>query len=99
MREIDNGEMALMEAIPGIAQIISKKVIDEKKSYENVSRELKAFFPNYKRGLSSRSVRRYTKKNNIHRSSRLNDPQLDRVIGNSIAQVSLFVLICSLQTF
>lgn len=35
--------MALMEAIPGIAQIISKKVIDEKKSYENVSRELKAF--------------------------------------------------------
>lgn len=81
------GIMATLGRLPGIAQIISKKIVEERKSYENISTDLKASYPNL-RGLSSRSVRRYCETHGIHQSSRLSNRQLDMVIRSSVAQVS-----------
>ena len=84
--------MAVLESVSGIADIISKMITEERKSYESVSRELKTYHlhPTL-RGLSARSVRRYCESHGIHRSSRLNDQQLDVAVRSSVARVTLLL--------
>ena len=81
-------EMAALESIVGIVEILRTKVIEERKSYATVSEELKRSNPTVTRGLSARSVRRFCKVHNIQASSRLSDMQLDRVVRSSVARVS-----------
>ena len=61
----------------GIVQL----VVQERKSHDVISEELKSLYPNL-RGLSSRRVRRYCKRHDIHATSRLTDSQLDTLVGN-----------------
>ena len=85
--------MASMEAIPGIVGIIQEKVVQERKTFVAVSKELKQTYSTVTCGLSTRSIRRFCKVHSIHVSSRLSDTQLDRVISSSVAKV-LYILVC-----
>lgn len=66
--------------------MVRQMVEVERKSHETVSERLKIQFPS-RRGLSSRSVRRYCSEHEIHATSRLELPQLSRVVATAISQV------------
>ena len=67
--------------------IIKKMVIEEKCTLSKVSRELRRFFPYILRGLSVRSIRRYCADNGIHKTQRVKDEILDRVVLTNIDKV------------
>ena len=76
-----------LRSIPGIESLLKKKVVDERKSYETVSQELKSAYPSLTRGLSARSIRRYCSDHGIQSTSRLTDAQMDRVVAAQVAKV------------
>ena len=78
--------MALL-SIPGIEAILRQKVLEERKSYQQISIELRGDYSHLTRGLSARSIRRYCNENDIHPTSRLTASQLDRVVSSSVAKV------------
>ena len=79
--------MALL-SIPGIEAILRQKVLEERKSYKEISVELRRDYTHLTRGLSARSIRRYcNNENDIHPTSRLTASQLDRVVSSSVAKV------------
>ena len=49
------------------------------------------------RGLSTRSLQRYCSVNNIHKTSRLNDQDLDVVVSNAASKVTdcLYCMYCT----
>ncbi|XP_020899410.1 uncharacterized protein LOC110238104 [Exaiptasia diaphana] len=61
-------------------------VVERRWTHKEISNFLKENYPG-KDGLSEMSVRRYCKVNNIHKSSRLPDNQLDVVVSNAVSQV------------
>ena len=67
--------------------LIREMVLVDNRSHLYVSEALKAKFPDISRGLSSRSIRRYCAANGIHRTSRLPEDALDRVVRTSIQKV------------
>ena len=79
-----------MNSIPGIEQLLRQKVVIERKSFRVVSQELKEAYPNFTRGLSSRSVRRFCNRIGIHGTSRLTDANLDRVVASSVSMVRCY---------
>ena len=78
--------MSTLETLPCIHALILKRVQEERKSYKQISEELKGLYPGV-RGLSVRSVRRYCDRYNIHTTSLLSDDDLDRVVSSSVAKV------------
>lgn len=80
--------MAIVESIPGISDLLQLKVVEERKTHECISQELKALYPGTS-GLSSRSIRRFCERHNIHATSRLIDSELDRVVSSSNGKVLL----------
>lgn len=83
--------MATLESIPGAGSLVKKLVLEEKRSHSYVSEVLKAVFPYVSRGLSWRSVRRYCERNNVHRTSRLQDCVVDRLVLTNIQKVCYIV--------
>ena len=77
--------MATLEFLP-VRDIISKGVIERRKTHKQISDELKLLYPGV-RGLSARSVRRYCENHNVHSSSMVSDGDLDRIVSSSIAKV------------
>lgn len=69
-----------------VGDLISRGVIERRKTHKQISDELKCLFPGV-RGLSTRSVRRYCESHNIHSLSMLSNFDLDRVVSSSIAKV------------
>lgn len=80
--------MAAIERIDGIESFMRERIEIEKRSYEDISKELQEAHPTA-RGLSARSVRRFCAEYGIHKTSRLPDHVLDRVVASSVAKVSL----------
>ena len=76
-----------VQSIPGIEAILRQKVVEERKSYKEISVELRREYTHLIRGLSARSIRRYCHEKDIHPSSRLTESQLDRVVSSSVAKV------------
>ena len=48
-----------------VAEEVIKSLLFSGKNYRDISTELKMLYPNMKRGLSERSVRRYVTKHNL----------------------------------
>lgn len=69
---------------PGIVETL-QTLIDEGKTYQEISDILKTAHPSMDRGLSARSVRRFCSSKGI---SRRTDAELDAIISESVAQVS-----------
>ena len=67
-----------------------KKLTEDNLTYEELSIVLKQMFPNYK-GFSVRSLQRYCSGENIHKTSRLNDSDLNEVVLTSVMQVSIVI--------
>ena len=56
-------------------------------SYKVISAELQLIFPTIDRGLSARSVKRFSWVNDLHATSRLSDQALDTLVSSSIGMV------------
>lgn len=80
--------MATLSAIQGLKDDMYRKVVIERKTYDEISRELQYCYPTL-RGISARSVRRYCSINGIQRTSRMGDHELDRVVATSISKVRI----------
>ena len=80
---------AFLASVPGVDSFIRKLVIEEKRSHLYISEELKKRYPTVSRGLSARTVRRYCADNGIHKTSRLNEDAIDRLVRTNIERVSL----------
>ena len=73
-----------------IKPFITKKLTEDNLTYEELSIVLKQMFPNYK-GFSVRSLQRYCSGENIHKTSQLNDSNLNDVVLTSVMQVSIVI--------
>ena len=63
-----------------------REKINEKWSHTKISAYLVASYPGVI-GLSTRSVQRYCAAENIHKTSRLNDLDLDKVVNDAVSKV------------
>ena len=70
----------------GLKAFIHYKISEEGITYEDLSILLKQLYPNCK-GLSVRSLQRFCKQEEIHKTSRITDATLDDVVKESVAQV------------
>ena len=81
--------MTTLATIPGVYDLVRKLVVEDRRSHQDVSNELKRRHPTT-RGLSKRSVRRFCETFNIHATSRLSDSELDATVRNCVTRVSIF---------
>jgi len=79
--------MATLGDIPGIEVVVRDRVEQQRKSHGEVSAELQPLYPGV-RGLSCMSVRRYCSQHGIHRTSRVDDATLDRIVTLNVAKVN-----------
>ena len=70
------------------AEYIKDPVITQRKTHSEVSLLLKERFPD-KKGLSSRSVRRFCLENGIHLHKRLSNDELEQCTRDVVARVSI----------
>ena len=77
--------MALLEEL-GCRDFIASRVKDGH-THQEIALELQNIYPSCP-GLSSRSVRRFCCKNNIHRSSQLSTQEVNEVVEYAVSQVS-----------
>ena len=73
------------------AEYIKDLVITQRKTRSEVSLLLKERFPD-KKGLSSRSVRRFCLENGIHLHKRLSNDELEQCTRDVVARVSISLL-------
>lgn len=88
--------MAGLEELPGIEAFMREKIVVERKSHKDISRELQLLHPGMLSGLSSMSVRRYCSRHGIHKTSGLDDRTLDHLVEENVARVSHVDLMQSL---
>jgi len=77
-----------LDSIVGMQDFVRTKIEKERKSHRETSEQLQAMYPGI-RGCSSRSVRRFCYHHEIHRTSRLKEEQLDRVVSASVRKVCI----------
>lgn len=77
--------MATLASISGIQSLVTRLIVEDKKSHRQVSDEL---YPT-SRGLSPRSIRRFCEAFGIHATSRIRDSDLDASIRRCITRVSI----------
>ena len=65
-------------------------VVTRGKTHSQVSLMLQEAYPAGKRGLSSRSVRRFCLKNGIHAQNRLSNEELEHYTKQVVARVGIF---------
>ena len=68
---------------------ITKKIVEESLTHEQLSTLLQEMFPNA-RGFSIRSLQRYCSKEEIHKTSRLNNADLNEAVLTSVMEVNIF---------
>ena len=81
--------MATLASIPGIESFIRDAVKDRRLSHEQVGIQLRTMYPNL-RGLSTASVKRYCLENDIHKTARLDQPTVNRLVSLNVMRVRLF---------
>jgi hypothetical protein len=79
--------VSVLTSLPSVDSMIRRMVVDARCTLPEVSRALKRAFPHVSRGLSVRSVRRYCAVMGIHRTSRLKDSVVDRIVCTCIDKV------------
>ena len=84
------GKMASeLESLLGIEMFIQEKVEVYRETHAKISEELKRLYPGL-RGLSAMSVRRFCISHCIHKTARLDDYYVDRIVSVNIMKVKLF---------
>ena len=86
-----SSDMAALGRIPGIEAFIKHRVETQFKSHKDVSEELKRLYPGMGRGVSYMSVRRFCTEHNIHKTARITDHCLDRLVSQNFLKVSLII--------
>ena len=79
--------MAAISSIPGNENLLWKKMVAERKSYETGSDELRHAYPQITHGLIARTV---WQSRDILVTCRLTDAQLDQVVMSNVAKVCIF---------
>ena len=82
-----SSDMAALGRIPGIEAFIKQRVETQFKSHKDVSEELKRLYP----GVSYMSVRRFCTEHNIHKTARITDHCLDRLVSQNVLKVSIII--------
>ena len=83
--------MATLATIPGVEGYIRHSIEIRYLTHEQLSRELSARYPTV-RGLSAASVKRYCLQNDIHRTARIDQQSLDRLVYLNVMRVN-YVLV------
>ena len=78
--------MSAMYSVAVAETAIRRMVLVDGRTHQEVSEELQMLYPGMK-GLSSRSVRRFCAKHDIHHTSRLEAQQLVRVVATGVCRV------------
>ena len=79
--------VSVLSSLPSVDSHIRQLVVQERRTLPEVSRALKEAYPHVSRGLSVRSLRRYCATNRIHKTSRLKDSVLDRLVWTGVDKV------------
>ena len=79
--------MATLASIPGIESFIREAVQDRCMSHEQVGINLRAAYPNLRRGLSTASVKRYCLDQDIHKTSRIDQSAVNRLVSLNVMRV------------
>ena len=78
-----------LECLPGIEMFIREKVEIYRETHIKISEELKRLYPGL-RGLSAMSIRRFCISHHIHKTARLADYYVDRIVSVNIMKVNMF---------
>lgn len=81
-----------MAALNELEDVVREKVERERWTYKKLSTHLLELYPGAK-GFGVRSVRRFCCLNNIRRTSRLSDGEVDIVVSGAVAKVSAYRLL------
>ena len=84
--------MATLGSIAGIEAFIREAVQIRRMSHEQVSINLRATYPHL-RGLSTASVKRYCLDNDIHKTSRIDQSTVNRLVSLNVMRVSISEII------
>ena len=76
----------IMAALSACEDLIRLRV-SERRSYDVISSELQQLYPAVRRGLSSRTIRRFCSDRNIHYSSGICSEDLNTVVESNVSQV------------
>lgn len=86
-------KMATLEALgPEIEDFIRQKIQLEHKTHAEVVRQLRSLYPSISRGISTKSVSRFCSSHCIHRTSRLSEEAVDRLVYFNTTKVCLCLL-------
>ncbi len=75
------------QALDRFEAFIRRKVEEDHASHAQISEELIATYPGEK-GFSERSVRRFCQDKNIHKTSRMSQPEVNRAVAQAVLKVS-----------
>lgn len=78
-----------MEKITRLSELIHREIVVAKKTHAQVAEELQDAFPG-ERGFSTRSVRRFCDRHDIHSRSQLSEQQIDTAVASAISKVSVY---------
>lgn len=85
--KVSNSMAAVASALEEFDELIKEKV-EQRWTHKEISSYLISEYGDIRvRGLSTRSVQRYCVKKGIHKTSRLNDEDLDVAVMNATAKV------------
>ena len=92
----EHAHFGLANSLSLIMDVVSEdfvrdKLVEERWTYKELSDYLQRLFPGAK-GLSVRSLKRFTNIKGIKKSSALGSQDLDRVVNSAIAKVSLALI-------
>ena len=82
--------MATIAELLGMYTYMKGLVVEERRTYRDISTELRRSYPMIWRGLSERSIARFCERYNIHATSCIPDQALDTVVRSSVAKVRVY---------
>ena len=81
-------QMATLVTLYDLDGFVKKGLLFERKTYEQISEELKGMYPGT-RGFSVRSIKRFCLKKGYRKYSCPSDMELDIVVANSVLEVRI----------
>ena len=82
--------MATIAELPGMYAYMKRLVIEERRTYQDISTELRRSYLMIWCGLSERSVARFCERFNIHATSCIPDQTLGTVFRSFVAKVRIY---------
>jgi len=80
--------LSILDEVVGLKSFIQVKLVEERLTYQELSKVLQEMFPGQK-GLSTRTLQRYCSCEGIQKTSKLSDNDLDRAIKEAISEVCM----------